>query len=219
MRGNRGIFWRGPAGTELVVANVDSREPTLPALSPARTLRSGGRRFFHPRGFVRAGLFLFFALFLCGCGNANDATGRKMNKTSSTTSPQRDAINRRNSLTNAAVVFCRNNFSGPDAAFNQVMTGTILCPLEGSRPGTRGFVVRLKPGAHLPAQRRLCLIPVGQDIPQAPTCFTADGPTDVRLVTDQYTSLVVVDEGNIDAYTSFLRNAALPPPPRIFFTL
>jgi hypothetical protein len=155
-------------------------------------------------------------LCLSGCGNAND--GQPF-----TPYNKRSAIKIPNPVQVAAStkpLFCRDPLLVSSlSSFNQAYSGSSLCVSEGSVPNSRGYAVHLKMRSDFPQNVRLCLIPFQGDFAATESCFLVNGQADVTLTVDDYTSAVLLPEGNLLEYKAYLNNPAISPPPRVIFSL
>lgn len=159
------------------------------------------------------------ASLLSACGNGNDGKTNSNSKKNIDTTPIQERISRRVSSVTAMPLFCQSTFLGNDLSFNQTMMGTSVCPIEGTTNGQKGSLVRVRVNANFPRNLRVCLVPIGPAVMSNVPCFAIDGEVDVNVFTDQYTSLVMVEESNLAAYQAYRNGAAAALPPRIVYSL
>ena len=106
-----------------------------------------------------------------------------------------------------------------DQSFNTAFQGSALCPGLSDDHNTRSNLVRLKVSTLVPANTQLCLVPFVYDAAAPESCFAINGQSDIRLSTNQYTSIVVVPATYLQAYKDFLLTPGALPPARLLFSL
>jgi len=100
--------------------------------------------------------------------------------------------------------------AGTNAAYAEVFAGALACKAHGLTP-----IVRLKVSSSFPTNARFCLVPANE-FAFRETCFTINGQADITLdpAAQNYGSLVLLAESDLNSYKMFLNYQIANAPPR-----
>lgn len=141
-------------------------------------------------------ILLLSAFLLVACGNidrgkAVRTTRAKTDGATATAAPTSEAV----------YANCKSFtvYQGTDASFAPTYNGMSACASTSQLN-----LVRLKVNAYFPIETRFCLVPLSFRGAFNATCFTVNGQLEVALSTEQFTSVAMVRESDLGAYTSYL---------------
>ncbi|MGZ3730103.1 MAG: hypothetical protein ACXVCG_12795, partial [Bdellovibrionota bacterium] len=204
----------------------DGREPPTTALPFARLPAHAACLPNHSEVSVRH-IALWVALLclplLSGCGNANTGKAFTPFNYAKTSASQANSAGPTNTTSVPQLLFCHSPLlTSADATTAAAFNGSVLCSEQAanSATGTKSGMVRIKVNSTLPAGSALCAIPFVYDSAETETCFSVPSglQLDFQLTTDQYTSVVVVAQSQLQAYKVFLSNPGALPPPRVLYS-
>lgn len=160
---------------------------------------------------------------LTGCGNANTGQAFTPLNYAKTSASQANSTGPANTTGVPQLLFCHSPLlTSADAPTAAAFSGSVLCSEQAanSATGTKSGVVRLKVNSTVPAGSVLCAIPFVYDSAETETCFAVPAglQLDFQLTTDQYTSVVVLEQSQLAAYKVFLSNPGLLAPPRVLYS-